>query len=157
MALPLEGLRARQGRRTADSRGGEIEGWQGVRLSLWPELRPRVLTRSPRRWLIENYIRVQDSEPKSAWEAERWGDFATRRQRSGWKLLQGGATKKSTIFQPFPSGGWIQASFFVACRSRCVRHRITPHASNLAWIRSAQLILVRILYFYSRAIDLIYA
>ncbi|MCH8741780.1 hypothetical protein IH779_02670, partial [Patescibacteria group bacterium] len=59
-------------------------------------------------------------------------DFTTRRQRSGWKLLQGGATKKSAIFQlPLRAGEFRQASLLLVAYD-ALRHRITPRASNLA-------------------------
>ena len=48
-------------------------------------------------------------------------------------------------FFGFPLGGRIRASFFVARRLRTFQVRIAPRAANLARIRSAQLIIVRIL------------
>jgi hypothetical protein len=40
--------------------------------------------------------------------------------------------RRNYSFFGFPLGGRIQAIFFVARRSRCARHRITPRALNLA-------------------------
>lgn len=40
--------------------------------------------------------------------------------------------RRNQLFFNFPLGGRIQAIFFVVRRSRCARHRIAPHALNLA-------------------------
>jgi len=53
--------------------------------------------------------------------------------------------RRNHPFLGFPSGRRIQASFFVARRSRTFQVRIAPRAANLVRIRSAQLIMVRIL------------